>query len=104
VTSTFDAAQLGTCATAMMTAGAALDASIDTFLAAVDSIGEPSGSREPIGMLLGAGIAAATDTLVESLQTVVDGFERVSGSLEFMSAADAQTESDNNAAVAAIPV
>jgi hypothetical protein len=104
MTSTFDAAQLSSCAKAMMTAAGALDAGIDTFLASVASIGEPCGSREPIGMLLGAGIGAAEDTLVESLQSVVDGLERVSGSLEFMATADAATEAANNAAVAAIPV
>jgi len=103
VTSTFDAAQISSCAQTMMTTAEALDTAIDTFLASVATIGEPCGSREPIGMLLGAGVGAAEDVLVESLQSVVDGFERVSGTLEFMAAADARTEADNNAAVAAIP-
>lgn len=104
MTSTFDAKQLSGCAKDIMTTAGALDAAIDTFLGTVAAIGPTCGSREPIGMLLGAGVGAAEDTLVESLQTVVDGFERVSGSLEYMAASNAQTESDNDAAVAAIPV
>lgn len=104
MTSTFDAKQIAGCAADMMKAADALDTGIDTFLSTFAAIGEPCGSREPIGMLLGAGILAAEDVLVASLQSVVDGFERVSGSLDYMSSADAQTKSDNNAAVAAIPV
>lgn len=104
MTSTFDATQIAGCAADMMTTADALDAGIDTFLTSVAAIGEPCGSREPIGMLLGVGILAAEDVLVESLQSIVDGFERVSRSLDYMATADAQTESDNNTAVAAIPV
>jgi hypothetical protein len=104
MTSVFDAKQIAGCASDMMKTADALDTGIDTFLTAVAAIGEPCGSREPIGMLLGAGLLAAEDVLVKSLQSIVDGFERVSGSLDRMAAADAQTESDNNAAVAAIPV
>lgn len=104
MTSTFDAKQIAGCAADMMTTADALDTGIDTFLNSVAAIGEACGSREPIGMLLGVGILAAEDVLVESLQSIVDGFERVSGALDYMATADAQTESDNNTAVAAIPV
>jgi hypothetical protein len=102
VTSTFNASRLFDAATDILKAADALDDGIDAFLATVQSIGPACGDAEPIGMLLGLSTAAAEEVLVESLQSVVVGFEAVAGTVGQMAANDDQTEADNDAAAAAV--
>jgi len=104
VVSTFDVGQIRRAARDILRASDALDDEIDAFLLAVRSIGEPCGDAESIGALLGPSVASAEDTLVMSLESVVDWLEITAAEVLLMAANDAQTESDNAAAVAAMPV
>jgi len=104
VVSTFNVGQIRRAARDILKASDALDDEIDTFLQAVQAIGEPCGDAEAIGALLGPSVISAEDTLVMSLESVVDWLEITAAEVLLMAANDAQTESDNAAAVAAIPV
>ena len=102
--STFDVGQIRRAARDILRASDALDDEIDAFLQAVQAIGEPCGDAEAIGALLGPSVISAEDTLVMSLASVVEWLESASANLNVMADNDAQTESDNAAAVAAIAV
>lgn len=102
--SSFDLGRLGRSARDILKASDALDDEIDTFLLAVRAIGEPCGDAESIGALLGPSVASAEDTLVTSLESVVEWLEITAAEVLLMAANDAQAEADNAAAVAAIAV
>jgi hypothetical protein len=104
VVSTFNLGRLGRSARDVLKAADALDDEIDAFLLAIQAIGEPCGDAESIGALLGPSIISAEDTTVMSLASVVEWLEVTAAEVLLMAANDAQTESDNADAVAAIGV
>jgi hypothetical protein len=104
VVSTFDVDEIRRAARDLFWVSVDLDDEIDTFLLAVQAIGEPCGDAEAIGALLGPSVISAEDTVVSSLASVVEWLETAAANLADMADDDAATESDNAAAVAAIAV
>ena len=100
----FDPTKIDSAATDLMDAAGRLDDHIDAFLTKTREIGPAFGDAEPIGMLLGASYAAAEETLIEALESVVTSLETHVQKLHIAAGNYANTAQDSSATVEAVEV